>query len=93
MARRYNADGTLWDPEANNELTSVYGDVIEANGVPWPQFQVEPRKYRFRFLDLGISRTYILFMQADQQNNKGVPFTIVRRSMILVRVSLMLCAS
>lgn len=77
MARRYNPDGTLWDPEKNNELTSVYGDVIEVNGIPWPFFNVEPRKYRFRFLDLGISRTYKLFLQADQQNNKGVNFTII----------------
>ncbi len=78
MARRYNDDGTLWDPDLNDETTSVYGDVVEANGVPWPFFDVEPRKYRFRFLNLGVSRTYILFLQADQQGNKGVDFTIVR---------------
>jgi bilirubin oxidase len=29
FARRYNNDGTLWDPELNNEVTSVYGDVVE----------------------------------------------------------------
>jgi bilirubin oxidase len=29
MAHRYNSDGSLWDPEANKEVTSVFGDVIE----------------------------------------------------------------
>ena len=27
-AKRYNKDGTLWSPEANGEMESVYGDVI-----------------------------------------------------------------
>jgi hypothetical protein len=26
-AKRYNPDGSLWDPEANKEETSVYGYV------------------------------------------------------------------
>jgi hypothetical protein len=34
-AKRYNADGTLWDPEANGETVSVFGDVIQVNGQPW----------------------------------------------------------
>lgn len=76
-AKRYNSDGTLWDPEKNGELTSVYGDVIEVNGQPWPYLKVEPRKYRFRFLDGGISRTFKHYLQADQQNNKGVNMTII----------------
>lgn len=77
MARRYNSDGTLWDPEKNGEVTSVYGDVVEVNGQPWPYLAVEPRKYRFRFLDGGISRTFKFYLQADQQNNKGVNMTII----------------
>nr|AMJ52085.1 lijF [Ascomycota sp. F53] len=77
MARSYNPDGSLWSPEAHNEDVSLYGDVIEVNGQPWPFLAVEPRKYRFRLLDLGISRTFILYLQADQQNSKTVPFTIV----------------
>jgi bilirubin oxidase len=76
FARRYNANGSLWDPELNNEVTSVFGDVIEVNGQPWPFFRVEPRKYRFRFLGMGISRSYKLYM-TNQATNKAVPFTIV----------------
>jgi bilirubin oxidase len=34
-AKRYNSDGSLWDPEANGETVSVFGDVIHVNGIPW----------------------------------------------------------
>ncbi|KAF2675478.1 Cupredoxin [Microthyrium microscopicum] len=76
-AHRYNKDGSLWDPVINKEVTSVYGDVIEVNGQPWPFMKVEPRKYRFRLLDLGVSRTYKLYLLANQQNNKRVNFTVI----------------
>ncbi|KAG9571601.1 oxidase cueO precursor, partial [Aureobasidium melanogenum] len=52
-AKRYNSDFSLWDPDANHETTSVFGDVIQVNGMPWPYLAVEPRKYRFRLLDTG----------------------------------------
>ncbi|KAF2756142.1 Cupredoxin [Pseudovirgaria hyperparasitica] len=77
MARQYNSDGTLWDPEKNDEDTSIYGDVVEVNGQPWPNLKVEPRKYRFRLLDGGISRTFKLFLNADQKNNQRVPFYVI----------------
>ena len=35
-----------------------YGDIIFVNGVPWPVMKVEPRTYRFRVLNIGITRTY-----------------------------------
>jgi bilirubin oxidase len=75
-SRRYNANGSLWDPEANGEVTSLYGDVIEVNGQPWPFFAVEPRKYRFRFIGGGISRTFKAYM-TNQATGKAVPFTVV----------------
>jgi hypothetical protein len=28
-AKRYNADGSLWDPEANNEETSVFVSKVQ----------------------------------------------------------------
>jgi spore coat protein A, manganese oxidase len=37
-----------------------YGDVILVNGVPWPRMEVANRKYRFRVLNAGASRTYQL---------------------------------
>ncbi len=37
--------------------------MIHVNGQPWPFFQVQPRKYRFRFLNAGISRSFILYFE------------------------------
>ncbi|KAF2671954.1 bilirubin oxidase [Microthyrium microscopicum] len=77
MARQYTSNGSLYDPEANGEIRNLYGDVNEVNGQPWPYLQVEPRKYRFRILDLGISRTYLLYLTADQQQSQRINMTIV----------------
>jgi bilirubin oxidase len=68
-AKRFNPDGTLWDPEANAEETSLYGDVFMVNGQPWPYLSVEPRWYRFRFCNTGISRTY----RISFEDPNGVP--------------------
>ncbi|KAK5739395.1 hypothetical protein LTR17_005300 [Elasticomyces elasticus] len=76
-SKRYNKDGTLWDPDTNGETTSVYGDVFHVNGQPWPHLKVEPRKYRFRFLDAAISRSYQMYLVADKAGNTRVPFTVV----------------
>jgi FtsP/CotA-like multicopper oxidase with cupredoxin domain len=54
----------------NNE-SGIYGDVILANGVPWPLMKVEPRKYRFRVLNASISRSYDLALDT------GDPLTII----------------
>jgi FtsP/CotA-like multicopper oxidase with cupredoxin domain len=76
-AKRYNPDGSLWDPEANNEHTSVYGDVFHVNGQPWPFFAVEPRKYRFRFLDTSVSRTFKLYFEDAAAEGTHLPFTVI----------------
>lgn len=76
-AKRYNADGSLWDPDANGETTSVYGDVIHVNGQPWPYLDVEPRKYRFRWLNTGISRTYKLYYELENAPGVKLPFTVI----------------
>jgi len=50
---------------------SLFGDVILANGRPWPVMKVERRKYRFRFLNASISRGFRL------QLSTGEPMTII----------------
>jgi FtsP/CotA-like multicopper oxidase with cupredoxin domain len=58
----------------DNSESGIYGDVILVNGVPWPAMQVEPRKYRFRFLNASVSRSY------DWQLHDGrsaVPMTVI----------------
>ncbi|KAK5720087.1 hypothetical protein LTR15_007360 [Elasticomyces elasticus] len=76
-SKRYNSDGTLWDPDTNGEKTSVFGDVFHVNGQPWPHLKVEPRKYRFRFLNAAVSRSYQMYLVADKASNTRVPFTVV----------------
>lgn len=63
-AKRYNNDGTLWSPEKNKEDKNLFGDVVHVNGQPWPFLKVEPRKYRFRFLNAAISRSWELYFES-----------------------------
>jgi FtsP/CotA-like multicopper oxidase with cupredoxin domain len=39
------------------------GDIFTTNGVAFPVCNVEPRRYRFRFLDASVSRQYILSLR------------------------------
>ena len=45
--------GPEWEPE-------FFGDTVVVNGAPFPFLEVEPRKYRFRFLNGSNSRFYNL---------------------------------
>jgi spore coat protein A len=64
--RMFNADGSLFYPTEG--VTAVhpkwtpefFGDTILVNGGVWPYLEVEPRKYRFRFLNGSNSRFYRL---------------------------------
>jgi spore coat protein A, manganese oxidase len=54
----FNRDGSLmWD---DNDQSSLMGDVILVNGVPWPVMAVQKRRYRFRILNASISRSFNL---------------------------------
>ena len=73
-SKQYNSDGTLFDPK--DETDSLFGDVIHVNGQPWPYHNVEPRKYRLRFLNTGISRSYQLYFESSDAAGKQIPFTV-----------------
>jgi FtsP/CotA-like multicopper oxidase with cupredoxin domain len=51
--------------------SGVYGDVVLVNGVPWPNMRVTKRKYRFRILNAGISRSYKFRLST------GDPFAVI----------------
>ncbi|KAK3367420.1 Cupredoxin [Lasiosphaeria ovina] len=74
-AKQYNNDGTLFSPA--QETTSLYGDVIHVNGQPWPYLAVEPRKYRLRFLDAAISRSFLLYFQRSTGSSAKIPFQVI----------------
>src|SRR4051812_6580410 len=44
----------------DHSQSSLMGDVILANGVPWPVLAVQKRRYRFRLLNASLSRSYLL---------------------------------
>ncbi len=45
----------IWNSE-------VFGNAIVVNGRTWPYLNVEPRRYRFRFLNAAQSRSFILHL-------------------------------
>jgi len=55
----------IWNPE-------FFGNTMVVNGNTWPYLNVEPRKYRFRFLNGSDSR--FLVLKFDVPGNK-LPFT------------------
>lgn len=73
-SKQYTSTGDLIS--VINETESVYGDVIEVNGQPWPFLSVEPRKYRFRILNSSLSRTFNLTI-LDNGSGDKLPLEIV----------------
>ncbi len=65
----FNNDGSLLFSLEND--SGLWGDVIMANGVPWPYMQVERRKYRFRLLGATVSRSWNLSLDS------GEPMTVI----------------
>jgi spore coat protein A len=67
--RMFTEDGQLFYPSMPEEagqpnpsiLPEMFGDFILVNGKTWPILNVEPRKYRFRFLNGSDSRFYKLY--------------------------------
>lgn len=49
----------------------------QQNGVPWPYFDVEPRKYRFRLLDAAVSRSFSLYFVDTSDENTRIPFQVI----------------
>ncbi|KAL3426021.1 bilirubin oxidase [Phlyctema vagabunda] len=74
-AKRYKSNGDLFSPAS--ETDSLFGDVIHVNGQPWPYLKVEPRKYRFRFLDTSVSRAFQLYFEKENQAGTKLPFTVI----------------
>ncbi|EJT77352.1 hypothetical protein GGTG_07264 [Gaeumannomyces tritici R3-111a-1] len=74
-SKQYNRDGSLFS--SVGEDTSLWGDVIHVNGQPWPFLNVEPRKYRFRFLNAAISRSFALYFAAALDTSAKLPFRVI----------------
>lgn len=76
--KQFNADGSLYNPA--QETTSLYGDIVVVNGEPWPFLAVEPRKYRFRLINVGDSRSFqYYFTNADSSATADDDATLAAR--------------
>ena len=59
----------FWIPE-------FFGDVITVNGKSWPSMEVQPRRYRFRFVNGSNARFFIMQMfnqQGVDMHQNGAP--------------------
>lgn len=74
-SKYYNADGTV--RSSIGEDDSLWGDIIHVNGQPWPFFNVQPRKYRLRFLNAAISRSFALYFAKASATGTKLPFQVV----------------
>lgn len=61
--RTFNEDGSLFYSPVGTEVhEKFFGDTIVVNGNTWPYLNVEPRRYRLRFLNASNSRFLTLKM-------------------------------
>lgn len=78
--RMFTADGQLWYPNVGDNpehpvwTPEFFGDVMLVNGKAWPYLEVEPRKYRFRFLNGSNARVYSMFMEERVSRTPGPAF-------------------
>jgi len=72
QARGVNQDGSLsYTDDIGNEY---YGNTIEVNGKVWPYLEVEPRKYRFRIVNVSNARSYGLKLLDVANHSAGPAF-------------------
>lgn len=73
--RLFDDDGQLYyDLFA---LDGILGDKFTVNGRIQPYFRVSPRRYRFRWLNTGPSRTYEFFLTDPSNLSQAIPFTVI----------------
>lgn len=58
-------------------LDGILGDTFLVNGAVQPVLQVQPRRYRFRWLNVGPSRFFQLFITDLQNEGAAVPFWMI----------------
>ncbi len=77
--RSFNDDGSLYypaDEDKGVELSIVpefFGNTAVVNGKVWPKLEVEPRKYRIRFLNGSNARFYNMQLFVDGNLNESGP--------------------
>ena len=67
---------TPWPGGPSNQ-PEFFGEVIVVNGKAWPVLDVQPRKYRFRFLNGSDSRFYNMRMTVPVNTTRPLQWTII----------------
>jgi spore coat protein A len=65
-----NPEHPYWTPE-------IFADTNVVNGKVWPYLAVEPKRYRFLFLDGANSRAYSMSLVDESSGNPGPPIWII----------------
>ena len=66
--------GFLPFPPVPSAIAEFFGDHILVNGAAWPMMDVEPRKYRLRFLNGSDSRFYVLEFRDAEMDGTAQEF-------------------
>ena len=82
--KQFLSDGRLWFPamaqtwngtdNVASTLPEMFGDTILVNGKAWPKMDVEPRRYRFRFLNGSDSAFYSMTIATPANARPALPF-------------------
>jgi spore coat protein A len=74
-----SAGGVLWTPNPDHPywVPEFVGDTIVVNGKAWPFFNVEPKRYRFLFLNGSNARTYEMFLTDPVTKVMGPPMYVI----------------
>lgn len=90
--RQFDTNGQLYFPDGSGPglngpppnpdvhpfwIPEFFGDVIVVNGKSWPFLEVEPRRYRFRFLNGSNARFYELRLQNRDTEAQGPAFFVI----------------
>jgi FtsP/CotA-like multicopper oxidase with cupredoxin domain len=90
--RQFDINGQLYFPDGSGSglnggppnpdvhpfwIPEFFGDVIVVNGKSWPFFNVEPRRYRLRFLNGSNARFYELRLENRDTKKPGPPFFVI----------------
>jgi spore coat protein A, manganese oxidase len=74
-----SAGGVLWalNPEHPYWVPEFVGDTIVINGKAWPYLNVQPKRYRFLFLNGSNARTYEMFLVNPVTKVMGPPMWVI----------------
>jgi len=74
-----SAGGILWTPNAEHPYWSpeFVGDTIIVNGKAWPYHNVQPKRYRFLFLNGSNARTYEMSLINQATGAMGPPMWVI----------------